>query len=432
MKDIKTQIKEVYKKYYIGLILLFITTVIAIINIRNNHYSDIYIKLVLSFAYGSIVAILIRNVLDRLKKNKLNYLLYLLIPILICTIYFYLLDSINIGSCGLKYIILLISTSILYFIIPFINNKKDSINYTYKVIISLLITILCFILLFVGISLIIFSVSLLFELNILEHVYMEIYMFLLGIVVPPIFLIAESKIESKEKYPNFINKIIIYIIYPMLSIYTLILYSYFIKVLIEFKWPANILGNLIIYYSLVSIGVLYFTYNKTFNKYIDKLIKIYPYVLIMPIIMMLITFIIRINNYGITELRYYGILCFIFVLISTIIMKTINKLKYIILTLSLLLILSSFGPLSAFNLSKNSQEKRLEQILIKNNMLKDNKIIPNSDINGEDRYRILNILEYFNNMHGFKDIEVLPKNFNMDKIEEVFGFYPAEIIEPEY
>ncbi len=426
MKDIKKQIIGVFNKYYVGLILLFVTTGIMMVTIRSSYYNVISqssIKLVLSLIYGSIVAILIRDILDRLSKHKLYYLLYLFIPILISIVYFNVLTNIDTGASSLKYIMLCISTGILYFIIPFINKKKDSVNYTYKIIISMFITILCLMLLFAGISLILFSVSLLFEFNILGYIYAEIYVFLLGVIMPTLFLTMVSKIELKEeKYPNYINKIIIYIIYPILGIYTLILYSYFIKILIEFKWPVNVLGSLIIYYSLISVGVLYFTYNKAFNKHIDKLIKIYPYTLIIPIILMLITFIIRINNYGITESRYYGILCFIFVLISILIIKITSKLKYLILTLSILLLISSFGPLSAFNLSRNSQEKRLEQVLIDNNMLIDNKIIPNSNINPKNICKIYSILNYLNNMHGFKDIEVLPKNFDMGNIEKVFGF----------
>lgn len=75
------------------------------------------------------------------------------------------------------------------------------------------------------------------------------------------------------------------------------------------------------------------------------------------------------------------------------------------------------------NVSKFNQQKRLENILRDNNMLKNNKIIKNTNLNKGTQKEIVNILEYFNRNHSLNDIDILPKDFDMNNMEATFGFY---------
>ncbi|MDD2490256.1 MAG: DUF4153 domain-containing protein [Bacilli bacterium] len=418
------------KEYYISILLFILATIIMMIAIWAD-YNGIYIKdsiikLIPTLIYGAIIALIINSIINRIGdiKKKISNLLYLLIPLLMVIVYYIILTDINMFSSLLNYLILCLLSSILFLVIPFIGKEEDSDYYSYKVIISLMITGICYLLLIFGLIFIIQSTTVLFEASINEYVYAEIAVFILGFIMPTLFLaiIPSSELERKE-YPDVIKKIIMYIIYPILSLFTVVLYTYFIKVLIELKWPSNVLGDLVITYSFISIIVLYFTYKmKNEDKWSNKFIKIYPWVLIIPMIMMLISFIIRINAYGFTEPRYYALLHFVFIILSIFIIKIKNKVKYIPLILSVLLFISIFGPLSATNVSKICQEKRLEKILISNNMLKDNKIKINYNLEEKEKNKIINILRYFDQNHNFNDIDYLPNNFEINKMEEVFGF----------
>jgi hypothetical protein len=426
MNDIKNQILISIKKYYIALLLFIFSTVVMMITIKTNFngvVADNIIRLLLTSIYGAIIALVIRSIIDRASNKKLYNLFYLLIPILMAIVYFVILNNLNTVFPILKYMTLCLLSSILFVVIPFLGREEDSDYYSYKVIISLIITGFCYFLLIFGIVMIIQSVSILFGITIKDYIYMEIAIFILGFIMPTLFLsqIPTLELERKE-YPDFIKKILMYIIFPILSIYTIVLYAYFIKILVELKWPSNMLGNLVIFYSLISIVILYFVNKMRTNKWINNFIKIYPYTLIIPMIMMLISILIRINYYGFTEARYYALMCFVFVMISIYIIKVKNKVKYIPLTLSILLFISTFGPLSAMNISKLNQEKRLEKILINNNMLEDNKIIKNTNLGEEEKKKIFNILEYFQENHGLNDIDFLPKNFDMNNMQETFGF----------
>ncbi len=429
IENLKDKIILPIKKYYVGLLLFTFSTIGIMILIKNGYYNihiaDNSMRLILTLIYGGVLSIIIRSIIERIhKKTKYANLLYILIPVIMALVYLVVLHDISIITQLFKYFFLCLITIILFLIIPFIGRKEDSDYYSYRVIISLILTEICYFLLMIGIFFVIYSISILFEISIKEYLYPEISVFILGIIMPTLFLslLPNKELERKD-YPNFIKKIATYIIYPVLGVYTIILYAYFIKILFEFKWPSNMLGNLVLPYSLISIIVLYFTSKmKNSNKLTDGFIRIYPYGLIVPMIMMLVSFLLRINQYGFTEARYYSLMCFIFVMISILILKTKNKVKYILLTLSILLFISAFGPLSSFDVSKLSQEKRFEKILIKHNMLKDNTIIRNSMLSQKTKQEIWNILIYFEDNHQLSDLDVLPKDFKLDDLEETFGF----------
>lgn len=417
-----------FKKYYLVFILFMVGTTMMMRTIHNDYYGQMVgissIKMMLTFIYGGIIALVIIHLIDRLAGLKKKNLLYLVIPVMMLIVYFNVLGDLGGFSNSLKYFLLCLLTGLTLFVIPFIGKGGDSEHYSYQALISLALTMLCYLLLIIGVFFTMMSVSTLFEIAIKEYIYVEVGIFMLGFMMPILFLSLILNNDKKEdRYPKFINRVAQYIVYPILSIYTLVLYMYFIKILVEFKWPANTLGNLIIYYSLVSIMVLYFTSKMhDLSKWSEKFNIIYPYALIIPNVMMLTTLIIRIKEYGFTEARYYGILCFVFVMISIYIIKKIKKVKYIPITLSILLLISVFGPLSSFNISKISQRDRIEHILISNKMLKDDVLVRNVDISEKDQQTIIGILIYFDNVHSLKDLDFLPNDFDFNQMEAIFGF----------
>ncbi|MDD2378059.1 MAG: DUF4153 domain-containing protein [Bacilli bacterium] len=428
MVDIKKNILMTFKKYYISILLFIFATIELMIVIKNDYYGT-YVdesnaRLIMTLIYGAVVSLVIRSLISRVEnKIKQPNWLYLLVPILMSFVYFGILHDLNGSFQGVKYIIFNFLTAILFIVIPFLGKNEDSDYYSYKVILSLVITGVCYLLMILGIFLIIESISMLFEIKVKSYIFAEIAIFVLGFLMPTLFLSGIPKTDEKRKeYPNFIKKVLMYIVFPILSIYTIVLYAYFIKILFMFEIPSNMLGNLVIYYSIVSVVVLYFTSKMKDNKWSNYFIKVYPYTLIIPLIMMFISFIIRINEYGFTIARYYALLIFIFAMISIFMIKVKDKVKYIPVTLSILLFISIFGPLSATNISKISQEHKLESILETNNMLVDNKIVKNPTLNDEDKDKIFSILGYFSNYHTLDEIDVLPDDFDINNMEEVFGF----------
>ncbi len=428
MDKLEKKIINTVANYIVPLILFVLVAnqlmIIVYKGFHNIPVSDFSTKLVLCSIYATIVSLVIKNVLQWLKpKNKKWSLLYLLSLLLATGMYYVVFKELDSFATMLAYFSICGGTTLTFFVIPFINKVYDSAQYTYRVLVALLITALSGFVLGGGINLILLSIHLLFEINIAAYIYLEITIFIGGFILPTVFLAQLPNFEPrKEDYPNFLRKLFLYVIYPILSIYTVILYAYFIRILVTFSWPANILGNLIIYYTLIATGVLYFTYKlqdqnswaKLFNKY-------FPYLLIIPALMMGVSFMIRINEYGLTEARYYAILIMKFTLISIFILKKVKSVKYLPLVLAGLLITTALGPLSATNMAFKSQEKRFTELLIQNKVLVNNKLVINKTLKPAIRKRIYNNLIYLSNFHELNEINYLPHNFEVCDLEQYIG-----------
>jgi hypothetical protein len=420
MKEIQEKVLSIFKKYYVGLSLAMLSSIMYIYVIfqsdRGIDVGSVYMKIMFSITYGAFVSIIIRNVMERYKNKYLYLIVYASMLLAYLT-----LGNINYEYNNIRFTLLFIATSITVFVVPFIKDSLDSGFYTYKIIIGGLLTLLSYLVLLLGILLTIFSISTLFEFKIADYVFPSIMTFIMGFVMPTVFLLLFPE-EKEGNYPGFINKLLMYAIYPILTVYTTVLYAYFLKILIEFELPSNMLGSLTIYYLFISVIVLYFSNKmKSINKWSNLFINKYPYLLILPSIMMLITFIVRINAYGFTEGRYYALLFFVFYTGSIyIILK--NKVKYVIVLLSTLLLFSIYGPLSATNVSINSQINRLEAVLKENNMLVDNEILPSADLNDKQQDQIKDLLYYLERKSAFDKAEILPDNFDMSKFKDTFGF----------
>jgi hypothetical protein len=86
------------------------------------------------------------------------------------------------------------------------------------------------------------------------------------------------------------------------------------------------------------------------------------------------------------------------------------------------MLISLYGPQSAFTLSRNLQENRFIAVLESNEMIKDGEIISRSDLPADAKEEISDFMRYFSNYHEFEDIEILPQDFELNDMEQVFGF----------
>lgn len=426
MNKFKNKLFDMFDNYLFAILLLMTATINAMLIIKDDYQglviADSGIKIVLSLIYGGIIATVI-GLLLKYKKFKQDYLLYLMAPVTMLLIYFLVLKDINAASNIIKYLLLSMATIAAYFIIPYFKNKEDSDYFTYKVILALITTGLIYLISILGIGVILKALVILFDINIASVIYTEIFIFILGFIMPSVFFLMINDQDKRENYPQLIINIINYIVMPVMAIYTIILYAYGIKILINWSFPTNVVGYLVMIYAIISLIILYFTKNMTLKPMVNKFLNIYPYLLMVPMLMMLASFMIRIGAYGITESRYFGLLTFILVIGTIIILRELKQVKYMLYLLIILLLIATCGPLSSSSLSKYSQGKRIEAILKRNNMLNDNNIIVNKNVSLRDQNQVIQILEYYEANYSFKDLKMLPRDFDMTKVDEVFGFY---------
>tara|TARA_Y100001968_G_scaffold330419_1_gene382229 strand:+ start:2677 stop:4095 length:1419 start_codon:yes stop_codon:yes gene_type:complete len=283
--------------------------------------------------------------------------------------------------------------------------------------------------LYIGITLALLSINLLFDFDIDEDIYGKIWIIIAGLFNTWFFVsgIPEDieQLDNLQTYPKGLKIFTQYILLPLLFTYLLILYIYGGKIILLWDWPKGVVSWLI---SIVAtLGILTFLLiypygNNKENSWIKKLTLTYYYSLIPLLFLMFAAIWMRVTEYGITINRYIIILLAVWLTVVCIyfIVKKSN-IKFIPTSLAIILTLVSFGPWGIFSLSETSQIKRLENILESNSLLENGKIInevefdlndlkkdefPNNHLlNDSLKSEVKSILNYLDDFHDFNKIK---------------------------
>lgn len=406
---------------------------------------DKLIRIQLTLGMGILLSLSIDLLKERFfKEDRVKILVAHTLGIVFLVVYYnFFLDNLESLSM-IRYVGIMIFLFMAFFYTPRLNKKNNDYEYyVIDVFLNIFITALYSIVLLLGVFAILFTISALFDVNILSKFYYYTFLIIFFIFAIPFFLskVPENNRDFTEyNYSKSLRILLSYIVIPLISIYTVILYVYFAKILISWEWPKGLVSHLVLWYSSISVGII-FLINKISKE--DKVPglfrRFFPKVILPILLMMFISIGQRINQYGITENRYYILALGIWVTAIMVYFAVEKSISTIIIPISLSLIVlnSVIGPLSSFSISKFSQNRRLNNILELNGMLSDNEIIKNPDISQEAQREINNIIYYFDTYHDLNDIKLLEDDFNTSDMEDIFGFdyksyLPGHLGEEEY
>jgi hypothetical protein len=257
-----------------------------------------------------------------------------------------------------------------------------------------------------GLSLAAFSLEQLFGVNISEKVYENLSVSCF-IVFAPLYLL--SNIPGKaEKYDtdfefNKVLKILgLYILLPVLMLYTMILYVYLIKIILIWELPDGWVSTLVSVLALAGFLCLLIVYplNKTEqNKVVSFLSRYFPLILMPLLILMTVGILRRLQDYGFTINRLYVLILNVwFYAISIYLFFTKSRhLKWIVISLVLTGLVFSVGPLSVYKINERMMSKELSKLLIDNGLMKNNELVVNTNVTNltkEQKSRIYELVTY--------------------------------------
>jgi hypothetical protein len=179
------------------------------------------------------------------------------------------------------------------------------------------------------------------------------------------------------------------------------------------------------WYALISVVVLFFINRiKDQNKILDYFYRYFPLAILVPLMMLFLAIGKRISDFSVTPLRYYVLIIGIWATVSVLYIKFSKKFKsdFIVMAAVFFMLISLYGPQSAFTLSRNLQENRFVEVLEKNEMIVDGKIISRDDLPADEKEVISDFIRYFSNYHTLEEITILPDNFELNDMKDVFGF----------
>lgn len=431
IKSTLVNIKKSFERFPISIILSTLLAVLLIYTIEtspelHSDTRDNLTRLNMVIGLGIPMSMFISLLGERFSK-KVENIGYAIGGVFLILYYNYLIPEFDMVEMT-RYM----GTMLLFIIVCFyalkIKYDHDYEAFVIKVFSGVFITILYAAVLYIGLAAILFTIENLFEVNFINNIYLYIWILVVFVFGISLFLskvpVKDENFESYE-YSKSLKVLLLYIVIPLISVYTIILYAYFIKILVTWEWPKGLVSHLVLWYSAISVGVIFLLTPILEENKLAKGFKFFFPKFILPILLMMFASIgQRINQYGITENRYYVVLLGIWVFFTMVYFSVKKPLKNTIIpiSLSVFVLLSIYGPINSYNISIMSQNKRLESILAKNTMLVNGNIVKNQNVDKEIQYEISNIIDYFYSNHDLDDIKVFTDDFKLDDTKELLGF----------
>lgn len=259
-----------------------------------------------------------------------------------------------------------------------------SYQYFYKMTVAAVFCVVSAVVICVGVEALCYVIE---KLLISSSVYFkqDIFAFVIALLAPLFALVKvpHGFLDDKWRAPNPLEVLFRVVGIPFVLIYTVILYAYFAKILIQGTLPHGLLAYLILGYAFVGIVVHWFACLDQSGPKISRFYKkSFAWFLLLPAAVLLYAVYLRYGQYGMTPWRYTVAVAGLWVLAYALYMTIFRKLhlKRAISSLGILLALSAFGPWGAVQTSVRSQLSGLEAALIQNHILQDGKIVKSAEV----------------------------------------------------
>jgi len=397
-----------------------------------------YINAMLCAALGIPLFFCMNVLTDKLQLSSIKTISIKIGGAILLVLLFFTLpnseDTANTSLPYIRYAIYNIALHLLVSFAPYLKSKQLNGFWQYNRLLftRFILSLLYSGFLYVGIALALLSLNLLFDVKIHDELYAELWIFIAGFFNTWFFIAGMPKdfdqLDELEYYPFGLKVFSQYILLPLLMLYLLILYVYGGKIVVIWDWPKGVVSYLIVCVAVLGIFTFLLIHpfgQKEENTWIKKFSKAYYFILLPLVALLFIAIAMRLGDYGVTINRYVILLlggwltlvCGYFIIGKT-------NIKFIPISLCVMILLMSFGPWSMFSVSERSQANRLKYILEENGLIKEGKVVNEQTIEIDTNYyqqsfvpqnkKLLNdslnnevksILDYLDDHHGFNTIK---------------------------
>ena len=316
------------------------------------------------FGLGIAITFAVSLFTEEFKKRYLKIGINIL-SLLLLSLYVYSWPSHLLPTNYYQLIIIGLAFLLSAFVVSFLKKNTDIPFWEFSktVILQFFISFIFSQVLMIGLSLAILSLQELFNINIKSEVYGYLAVFCYAMFAPIYFLANVPNETEKRKTEYNFNKFIkilgLYILLPILALYSLILYVYLAQIIVKWELPNGWVSTLI---SILAIGgfvcmlILYPLRLEKNNKIVDLLSRYFPVLLLPLLLLMTVGIFRRIDDYGLTINRCYVLILnvWLYIISFYLYFSNANHLKWIIISFALVAFLSSVGPWSVFSVTKNS------------------------------------------------------------------------------
>ena len=216
---------------------------------------------------------------------------------------------------------------------------------------------------------ILFTITTLFNVEFSNSFYDHFYTSL-GIFTQPLFFLVFQQRQAKSEMTlNRIFEILVnFVLAPALMIFTVLLYAYVVQIIFEGVLPKGMLANITLPYLLGGLGV-YALRSICAKARWETFFKFYPYLAIVPIVLLWLAIDRRISAYAWTEQRIYLVALAVAIIIVYAILALPKVRQYrLISAVVMVAIFAMTWVVKPQEIAYQSQTVRFEQLLKKLNL----------------------------------------------------------------
>lgn len=308
-----------------------------------------------------------------------------------------------------RFILFFMTGLLLVSYIPFTKSLELNAFWRFNLLLTVRATLACIYsaMLFGGMALALFAIDYLFGLKISAKLYLQLFIVIFGICNTLIFLAGMpqeiSALEKAEGYPRILRFLVQFVLLPLIVVYLIILYVYGASITVSWSLPKGLVTYLVLGFAIIGMATFLIIYPIRQQKE-GRRLQIYNRnfsLSLFPLLALLFWGVgKRIQDYGVTELRYLVVVLALWLVgihLYLLISKAKN-IKVVTISLSLVCLLSAFGPWGVFMTAERSQENRFEKIMADSQLLQDGKITPNpkaKKLLPQNQKNLYSILKFF-------------------------------------
>ena len=250
--------------------------------------------------------------------------------------------------------------------------EKNNQGFTYRNFTNLFhlgLATMVWLLVFGLVAAILFTITTLFSVEFSDSFYEHFYTSLGIFTLPLFFLVFQQRQAKSEMTLNRIFEILVnFVLAPALMIFTVLLYAYVVQIIFEGVLPKGMLANITLPYLLGGLGV-YALRSICAKARWETFFKFYPYLSIVPIVLLWLAIDRRISAYAWTEPRIYLVALATAITIAYAIL-TVPKIRQyrLISAVVILAIFAMTWVVKPQEIAYQSQTERFEQLLTKLNL----------------------------------------------------------------
>ena len=250
--------------------------------------------------------------------------------------------------------------------------EKNNQGFTYRNFTNLFhigLATAVWLLVFGLVAAILFTITTLFNVEFSNSFYNHFYTSL-GIFTQPLFFLVFQQRQSKSEMTlNRIFEILVnFVLAPALMIFTVLLYAYVVQIIFEGVLPKGMLANITLPYLLGGLGV-YALRSICAKARWETFFKFYPYLAIVPIVLLWLAIDRRISAYAWTEQRIYLVALATAITIAYAILIVPKARQYRLISgVVMVAIFAMTWVVKPQEIAYQSQTARFEQLLKKLNL----------------------------------------------------------------